>query len=264
MGRPLELVTFVTRAESRVDALLSLSEEPRTRPDLQEETGIPRATLSRILADFRERELVVRDGHEYGLTPLGELLANEVGSLLDSVAAMQRLADVRQWLSVESFDFPVERLADADVVVPSRGDPTAPIRRAEELLAEAGRVRVVANSMIPGCLEAVWREVTAGRQTVEWVATPDALDVTAADPELSRRTRELLESANASGYVHPDGFPQALFVVDDTVFTPVTDEAGTVQGHVETDDDVVLAWAEETIDGYVREAEPLEADVLSV
>lgn len=263
MDSSLELVTFVTRAESRVDALLAMVAGPATRRDLQEATGIPRATLSRILADFDDRELLVRDGHEYGLTPLGELLAAELRSLFDSVEAMRTLQDVRQWLSMEAFDFPVERLADADVVIPTTQDPTAPIRRAEELLAGASRVRLVANSMIPGCLEAVWREVTAGRQTLEWVGTPAALEVVADDPELSRWTRELLESGDASAYLHDGGFPQALFVVDDIVFTPVSDDAGTVQGHVETDDDVVLAWAEETIDGYVREAEPVSAEALA-
>jgi len=263
MGSARSLVTFVTRAENRVDVLLALSAAPATRPDLQEATGIPRATLSRILADFRDRDLAERDGHEYGLTPLGSLLAEEVGSLLGSVEAMLRLADVREWLAMESLDFPVERLADADVVVPSEQDPTAPIRRAEELLGVASEVRLAANSMIPACLEAVWRAVTEGRQTVEWVTTPAALDLVADDPELARRVRDLVESDRASASVHADGFPQALFVVDDTVFTPVRDEARTIRGHVETDDEVVRAWAEEAIDAYVREAEPLSADVLT-
>lgn len=263
MARPLELVTFVTRAESRVDALLALAAAPATRHDLQEATGIPRATLSRIIADFRERGLAERDGHEYGLTPLGALLAEEVGTLLDSIEAMQRLADVRRWLALDEFDFPVERLADADVVVPSSQDPTAPIRRAEELLYAGSRVRVAANSMIPGCLEAVWRAVTEGRQTFEMVTTPGALEVVAADPELTRWIRELLASDAASGHVHEEGFPQGLFVVDGTVFTAVSDGSGTIQGHVETDDDVVLEWAEGTLDAYVREAEPLSADALA-
>jgi predicted transcriptional regulator len=263
MDAGAELVAFVARAENRLDALLALAEAPATRPELQAETGIPRATLSRILADFRDKDLAIRHGQRYVLTPLGELLSAEIASLLDSVEAMQRLDDVRQWLSIEDFDFPVERLADADVIVPSTQDPTAPIRRAEALLGEATSVRVVANSMIPGCLEAVWRAVTEGRQTLEWVTTPDALDVVAADPVLTRQTRELLESKSASGYVHEGGFPQALFVVDETLFTPVSDDSGTVQGHIETHDEVVRAWAGETIDGYVREAEPVTVDVLT-
>jgi len=264
MDHSLKLVTFVTRAENRVEVLRSLSTAPATRPDLQEVTDIPRATLSRILADFDDRELVYRDGYEYVLTSLGELLAAEIDSLLHSVEAMQRLEDVRQWLSIDEFDFPVERLADADVVVPSTQDPTAPIRRVEELLGEARRVRIVANAMVPGCLEVMRREVIAGRQTLAWVTTPAAFEVVADDQELTQWTRELLEAGDASVYVHEDGFPQVLCVVDETVLTPVSDESGSVQGHVETQDDVVRSWAEEAIDAYVREAEPLEAEALAV
>lgn len=257
------LLTFVARAENRVDALLAVADGPATRPTIQEETDIPRATLSRILADFRERDLVVRDGHDYAITPLGEVLASELRDAIEAIAAVLTLAEVREWLSLEAFEFPVSRLADADVVVPSTPDPTAPIRRAETLLAEAERVRLVANSMIPGCLEAVWGAVTADHQRLEWVTTPDALSVVADDPTLARWTRDLLQSDSATGYVHEEGFPQALFVVDGTVFTPVSDDAGTVRGHVETDDDVVRAWAEETIDGYVEAAAPIDVGVLT-
>ena len=263
MNRSLDLVTFVTRAENRVEALLLLSTAPATRPELQEATDIPRATLSRILADFDDRELLDRDGYEYVLTPLGKLLATEIRSLLDSVEAMQRLEDVRRWLSIDEFDFPVERLADADVVVPSPQDPTAPIRRMEELFGEARRVRLVANSVVPGCLEALWREVIAGRQTLEWVTTTAALEVVDDDPELTQWTRELLGTGDASVYVHEEGSPQVLGIVDEAVLTPVSDGTGAVQGHVETEDDVVRSWAEEAIDAYVRDAEPLEAEVLA-
>ncbi len=224
MNRSLELVTFVARAENRVEVLLSLSTAPATRPELQEATDIPRATLSRILADFADRELLDRDGYEYVLTPLGELLAAEIGSLLDSAEAMQRLEDVRRWLSIDEFAFPIERLADADVVVPSTPDPTAPIRRMEELLAEARRVQLVANAMVPGCLEVMWREVAAGRQTLAWVTDPAALEID-DDPELTRWTRELLETGDASAFVHDD-LRQVLCIVDETVLKPVGDETG--------------------------------------
>lgn len=263
MDSGLDLVTFVARAPNRVEVLVTIAGAAGTRSELQEATGIPRATLSRILADFRDRDLVHREGHEYAVTPLGKLLADELGSLFEAVEALTTLGNVRQWLSLEAFEFPVERLADADVVVPSTPDPTAPIRRAETLLAEAGRVRLVANSMIPGCLEAVWRAVTAGHQTLEWVTTPDALAVVADDPTFARWTRDLLQSDSSAGYAHEEGFPQALFVVGETVFTPVSDDAGTVRGHVETDDDVVRAWAEETIDGYVEAAAPVDVGVLT-
>lgn len=263
MESPINLVSFVTRAGSRIDVLLALASGPQTRPDLQEETDIPRATLSRILADFRERELVTRDGHEYGTTPLGDLLAAELRSLFESVAAMGTLQTISQWITIDEFDVPFERLADADVIVPERADPLAPIRRAEELLVDASHVRVTAHNMVPGCLEAVWRAVTEGRQTFEGVLTLGAVETVANDPEMTNQARELFTSEDATGFVHPDDILPLIFVVDDLVWIAVTDDAGTIQGHIETTDETVRTWAEETVDAYKREAKPVEEAVLT-
>lgn len=263
MTGAVELVAFLARAPNRLEALSALADGPATRAEVQERTGVPRATLSRILADFRDRDLVSRSGHEFRLTPLGEVAAAELASLLEAVGAVQQLAAVREWLDLADVGFPVGRLAGADVVIPTDSDPLAPVRRAEALLADASRVRAVANSAIPGCIEAVWRAVTAGRQTLEWATTPAALEVIAADPELARQTRDLLESPAAAAYVSEAGFPQALFVVDDVVFTPVKDAAGTVQGHVETDDPEVREWAHGAIDDYLAAAEPAVPELLT-
>jgi len=187
MDSPHELVTFVTRAESRIVTARTLADGPLTRHELQETTGIPRATLSRILADFRDRELVVRSGHEYGLTSLGEVLVDELESTFEAVAAMETLQTVRQWLAVDEYDIPVERLADADVVVPEPSDPMAPVRRAEDLLAAASSARVLAYSMVPGCLDAVWRAVMTGRQTFEGVLTRAAVKTMLDDPPWPHR-----------------------------------------------------------------------------
>ena len=51
MDSPIDLVSFVTRAENRVEVLLTLAFRPRTCPGLQDETDIPRATLDRIGPD---------------------------------------------------------------------------------------------------------------------------------------------------------------------------------------------------------------------
>lgn len=263
MATPIDLVSFVTRAENRVAVLLALASGPQTRRELQEETGIPRATLSRILADFRERDLAAREGHEYGATALGELLATELDSVFASVAAMERLRAVREWLSVAPFDLPVERLADADVVVPEPTDPLAPVRRAEALLAEGSQVRALAHSIVPGCLDAVWRAVTDGRQTLEWVTTAAAVETLREDPALARQARDLFAATDARGYVHPDETLPLVFVVDETVFVAVPDDAGAIQGHVETTDPGIREWAEEVVDGYVAAAAPLEAESLA-
>jgi predicted transcriptional regulator len=84
MDSPIDLVSFVTRSESRTEVLLTLATREQTRPELQDETGIPRATLSRILADFRDHDLATRDSHQYQTTLLGDLVATELEALFES------------------------------------------------------------------------------------------------------------------------------------------------------------------------------------
>lgn len=263
MEPAVELVSFVIRAENRVEVLRALAREPASRRELQAETDIPRATLSRILSDFRDRQLAVREGHDYATTRLGDVLAAELRSVFEAVDGMAALQTLQQWLEVDEYDVPVERLADADVILPTPTDPLAPIRRAEERLADGSRVRVAGSGIIPSCLEAVWRAVTEGRQRLETVLTPATFDTIAADPAMRRQTLDLFDAEDASMAVHPDGELPFLFVVDDLAWIAVTDDAGTIQGHVETDDPDVRAWADATIDGYVEAADPISPELLT-
>lgn len=263
MNSAIELVSFVTRAENRVTVLLALASGPKTRPALQDDTGIPRATLSRILADFRDRELVRRDGQQYHSTELGDHLADGLESLFESVEAMETLQTVRQWLSIADFDIPVQHFADADVILPEPTDPLAPIRRAEELLTDGTRAGVAAHNMIPSCFEVIWRAVMDGRQTVEIVTTPDAMRVADEDAAMTEQARDLLASENASMFVHGDDVLPALIIVDDVVFLAVADDTGTIRGHVESTEGPVMEWAEATFDTYKREAEAVSSDRLT-
>lgn len=264
MDSPIALLTFVTRAENRIAVMQALAENPKTRAELEEATDIPRATLSRILADFRDRDLVRRESHEYALTQLGRIFIRELESLLETVGAMWTLQTVRRWLEIDEYDVPVDRLSTAEVIVPEPTDPMAPVRRAEELLARASRVRLLAYSMVPGCLEAVTRAVTDGRQTFEGVLTPGAVETMVDVPEMAAQARDLFADDNATGYVHPDETLPLVFVVDETVFIAVVGDTGTIQGHIESTDETMIRWANETVDEYVREAQPLRSDMLTV
>ena len=263
MEPPVELVSFVTRAENRVTVLRTLSRGPATRRALQDETDIPRATLSRILADFRDRELAVREGHDYATTPLGDVLAAELQTLIDAVAGMGAIQTLHQWLDVDEHDVPIDRLADAEVVLPSPIDPLAPIRRAEQRLANGAEVRLAGRGVVPSCLDAVWRAVTEGGQRFEAVVSSDTLETMAADQTMRRQALDLVDAESASLAVHPGELLPFLFVVDDLVWIAVADDAGPIQGHIETTDERVRAWAEDRIDGYLREAEPVSPDVLT-
>ncbi|WP_255195537.1 helix-turn-helix transcriptional regulator [Halorarius litoreus] len=259
-----DLVSYLARSENRVTVLLELATGSRSRAALQDETGIPRATLSRILAQLRDRELVVREGHDYRLTPLGTYLAHELGSLLDATAALQSLQRLREWLPFEEADIPLARLGDAEVLEPSETDPLAPIRRAESLLATGATVRLTGNSVVPSCLAIVCDRVTAGEQVFECVVSPGAVEVIAADPTMREQCETLVAAPDATLLVYDGRVPSALFVVDDVTFFAVTDDTGAIQGHVQTADPAVHEWATARIARYAEAAEPLEPGGLTV
>lgn len=263
MTSPLALVTFVTRAQNRVDALLALAASPTTRPELQEDTGIPRTTLSRILADFQDRDLVERDGHEYALTPLGSLLTSELGSLVETVGAMEELQTLGRWLPLSEFGVEVWDLAGSKVTRPTPVDPTAPVRRTIDVIDESERVRGLCDIVVPEGIEALLRGATDGRQRLSAVITSAAFDVVAADPEVSALVRELLVSDRVELFVSQRAIPQLSMVADGTVLIEVADDEGTIRGLIETENEAIRSWFDSAFEAYRTEAERVAPDVLA-
>lgn len=260
MRPSFDLVSFVTRAENRVDALLTLASDPRTRSELQAETGIPRATLSRILADFRERDLVSKDGHHYGTTPLGGLVAAELEALFESVESTRALQTLAEWLPLEDLGTDFERLATAEVTLPTPVDPMSPVKRAAAVVEGADHVRTFCYSVVHAPILAALRGVTRRGQRLEGVIAAGVFEVVASDPDLAERASELFESGNVEIYLYDEGIEPQLIVADRTTMFLVTDEEGAIQGLVETDDEAIRSWAERTFEGLKAEAEPLDAE----
>jgi predicted transcriptional regulator len=260
MGSPFDLVSFVTRAESRVDVLLTLASGPRTRPELQDETGVPRATLSRVLADFRERDLASRNGHRYRPTPLGEVLAADLEALFESVETTRALQSLAGLLPLEELAIDFHRLAEAEVTLPTPVDPMAPVKRAAAIVEGAEHVRTFCYSVVHAPILAALRGVAHRGQRLEGVIAAGVFDVVASDPELAERARELVGSGSVELYRYDEGIEPQLIVADRTTMFLVTDDEGAIQGLVETDDGAILPWAEELFESLRAEAEPLDAD----
>jgi hypothetical protein len=52
-------------------------------------------------------------------------------------------------------------------------------------------------------------------------------------------------------------------IVDDLVYLLLRDETGILRASVDTEDDAVRSWAEDSLDHYWRTATPLSVDDLS-
>jgi predicted transcriptional regulator len=259
MGSAFELLAFVARSENRVEALQALEAAPASRAELQAATGIPRATLSRILADFQARDLAERDGYEFTITPLGRLLAGELRSTFESLEVGSELQSLTPWLPLSELGIDVEHLADARVTLPTPVDPLAPVNRTATVLAAGDRVRGLCNNVIPELLQTLG----GARAEVEVVATADAFEVVSANPTTSGVVRRMLQSGRLDLAVSSEWFPQLAIETDGTVLLEVTDDDGAIHGLIESETDAVRSWFASAFDAYRSQARRVAPELLA-
>lgn len=117
----LNAIEFLSRSEHRVKVLNALSVQPCDRTDLRAVTGASSPTMGRILANFEERQWIVRDGPSYELTRLGEFVTERFVDLCEAMEVEHKLRDVWQWLPREMEGFTIDLFADAVIPYPGPG-----------------------------------------------------------------------------------------------------------------------------------------------
>lgn len=259
----LDDISFLARSASRVRVLETLASGPHDRAELQAATGIPRATVGRIVTEFEGRGWVKHDGRHYTTSPLGGFLVAEFRSLVEGVTTMQKLRGVIGWLPTEEFDFSLERFADADVTLPKPSDTTAPVERAAELVEEGDEVRILAFGSAPQVIEAAWRTTVYGSQSFEIIFAADILGDLVADPDIGTWLSELAGCERGAILRYDGVVPYNLAVIDDTANFALVDEHGAPSALIESTAEAICSWAVFTINAYRREAEPLNPDTLT-
>lgn len=269
MGSTFELLAFLGRSENRLATLRALSSEPGRRSAIQDATGIPRATLSRILADCRDRELVERTGPEYSLTPHGSRVVDELEGLLaglDRSRALQTLAD---GLPLDELAVDLFGVDDLSVTLPDRVDPMAPIGRAATAVESADVVRGFCYSLLHAPILAMTRDIVDSGARFEGVVSAEVLRVVMGDPDLVAPVEALLETGQATLFVYEGGIETQFIIADDRVLFLVADEDGGIRGLVETGEPAIQPWARARFEAYRDAAKPVEdtdtfSDLLTV
>jgi predicted transcriptional regulator len=268
---PLDDVEFLARSDHRVEVLRTLASGPRTRPDLNDETGISQPTLGRVLGDFEDRNWVERDGREYGLTPFGELVCGAFEDLLATVETVQELGDLNDLLPTDGMDFDLRELGDATVIAPTDGDAFRHVTRIEELFYGADHVRLLSPTIAPGSAEdrrerlAEFLEsdrVNEGIVSVRAMEQEPLFDPTNED--LMRSIREALELERTRFYVYDGQIPLMLMIADGTTILAPTDDRGLPAAVVETGNETVRSWVEAELDEYRARAVAVTVDDLPV
>jgi predicted transcriptional regulator len=245
---------FLARSEYRGVVLDALTEDPLTRGELREVTGASQPTLGRVLDDLETRHWTDRDDQHYEITPVGRVVAKAFTTLYETLETEGKLREITPLLPLEIMDFPFTCLADATVTTPTRAAPTAPMDRNLDLLSRATHVHSVSYSFVDQALQVLLEGISEGTQSFEGVITQYPIEgVASAD------VQTVLTAEDGQLYVHGDVPPKlGMAVMDRSVTFLVRDEQAVLRAAIETEDETVRTWAEETFDRYKREADPVE------
>ncbi|WP_224332668.1 helix-turn-helix transcriptional regulator [Haloprofundus halobius] len=257
-------IQFLAASAHRVGILEALHDGPTDRRELCEATGASSPTVGRVLADFDERKWLVRDGPTYGLTPLGEYVADQFLTFRDAMEIEEKLRDVWQWLPVEMPGFSVDLFADAVVSYPGPGYPYTPVERLGQLIESSSSLRGFDNIVYKSSnLETACGAVLKG-MTFEYVFTPEALEgMFAWNPD---RITEVAACENATVLVHdslPDDNRCGLGIVDDRAGICCHDaETGALVAVIDTDAPKARKWAISVFEQVRAEATPIDPAAL--
>ncbi|ERH10555.1 MAG: putative transcriptional regulator [halophilic archaeon J07HX64] len=256
MESALSELEFLARSENRVAVLQLLATDSWTRGELGEATDASQATLGRILDDFEARSWVRREAEGYVATTTGQLLAEGLADLLDTVETEHKLRDIVPYLPTAVPGFELTQFADATITVPTQTKPTAPLQRVLERMRGAETLRAVSHTLNNRSLAVIADQVTAGRQSFEGVFAEEAIETLAVDEESWAALTELAASDAAQLWIRSDDVPLAATVSDGAVTFLLRDDDGLVQAAVETERSAVREWVTDTVDRYRERATP--------
>lgn len=258
-GSPLAAAEFLIRSENRVTILELLSTAPRTRDELQETLGISRVTLGRLLGELEEREWIRRryDAGDYAITRFGQLVSEDLATLLTTLGTTQRLEGLLDALPTESMDFDLRRFEDARVTRPTRTDHLAPSKRSVELMTSCTERFLCLGTMADRFATQELPAQLDRTPEIEGVYTQAVFETVTNDPDMRADVRRYLREGGQLA-LHDGDFPVRLGIYDRTVGLALNDGRGFVPALIETDDEVVLEWAEDVYHQFKDESRPLD------
>ena len=254
-------IDWLTRSENRIQVLELLVERLYDRSELLEAVDVSRVMFNRMLEALDERGWIAQtEDREYRATPLGRLVIEDVLTTFESAATSRKLRDIIQYIPAEEFDFSLRRLNEARITHPTKSEPIAPIRREVQLFKSSTErwrlLTITANQLSTEQAE----EVAQITSDCEAIYMPGVTATVRDNPEMSADAYAYIQAGGAIYQYDGEEFPARLSINDSVVGLALSDDRGFVQAYIESNDETVLSWAEETFKRYKRESEPLSAE----
>jgi len=204
---------------------------------------------------------VTKRSGTFALTPVGELTATEFSRMFEVMDTISTLSQVVPWLQIAELDFEFGRLRHAEVTLPRRNDPFAPTRRMLRIIHGADHIRMVTYTFLPEGDPAARRCFVEEGQFFEGVLDSTLVRSLLEDPASTAHLRDLLKRG-AQISIAPEPVPIILTIADEQVIIGAVDEDGSPRGLIVTDDEVIRAWAEETVNDSLVRAEQLTPEAI--
>lgn len=252
-------IAFLANSEARLTVLQALDTAPRSRQELAAATDIAPARLNRILDELEARDWIAEVDDTYRLTVLGTRVVDRFAAMLETLTVERRFRPVMPWFPTEEATFDITCLRDAEVVLPTAGDPDRPLRRAAALLGAGDRLHVMSDQVTPALLDGIWRATVQGEGALQAVITPGVIDTIRSDPELAAQFQDVLEAVETTISVSAE-VALCVVVVDDTVGIVITDEEQIPRAVILCADERVHQWASNVIQTYREGADSLDPD----
>jgi len=176
---------------------------------------------------------------------------------LERVGAATRLEPVLERLPAETFEFDIERLADATVVESTTTNPYAPVDRHAASLADAKHARLLLPAVGTKPIETTQDALESGA-TVELIVTTSIAETLRTASPIAEQFMAVVDSDGFSVSVAPEEIEFYLGIVDDTVQIGVHDESGVPTALLGSTDDRVRQWAIDRFDAFQRRAGPFD------
>ena len=265
----VEYVAFLTRSEHRFHVLDLLADGVSSRAELRDQLDATRVTLSRILGDLEDRDLIQQRTSDrgYELSTFGEVVHRDLVRLQGTIKAGQAYPELISRLPTDWFDFDLRCLANGEHVHGKSEDPLAAARVIANAIKGGSSCESLVGTFTSLPMYGYEQAIRNGNEPeVQVVFDSNVTETMVEDSSLRTKWREIQSQIDSTVYFSLDErVPCTVDLIDgETVFFTVDRDQETGFDIISCSHPDVVAWADQVIGEYRDHAVPLAERTIDV
>ncbi|BDZ68956.1 helix-turn-helix transcriptional regulator [Methanobacterium ferruginis] len=258
-----DLLRYTSNSSVRVQILICLNEGIQTMSELKKYTGISSSTISNNLSNLEKRNITIKDGEKYALSPLGDILTLNLIENIKTVSVVNKFKKL--WLNHLS-DIPpallkkVGSLYKASLIEAESEEIYKPHEIYGEVLRNSKYVKGVSPIFRFSYID-LYRNIVENYITVELILTKSILSETLSgiDSKSLEYLKEFMSQEKVKFWVINDA-KTAFTVTDKYLSLGLFHEDGNYDPTRDliSDDNDAVTWGNQLFEYYKNQAEKLE------